>query len=89
MQRLEETCNQQLEEMEALYGATMIVPTSESRDLAGSTRSSLSSYSEGWNDPFYIYTHARIHKHVYIYPQKKHTAAERIEEGSQVMEYFL
>lgn len=51
MQRLEETFNQQLEEMEALYGASMIVPLTSgaesSRDLAGSTRSSLSSYSEG------------------------------------------
>lgn len=52
-QRLEETFNHQLEEMEALYGASMIVPLStsgtadSSRELAGSTRSSLSSYSEG------------------------------------------
>lgn len=38
--------------MEALYGASMIVPITSgaesSRELAGSTRSSLSSYSEGW-----------------------------------------
>lgn len=51
MQRLEETFNQQIEEMNASYRAGMIVPMSggaeSSRDLTGSTRSSLSSYSEG------------------------------------------
>lgn len=52
IQRLEETFNQQIEEMDALYRAGMIVPmggggAESSRDLAGSTRSSLSSYSEG------------------------------------------
>lgn len=50
MQRLEETFNHQLEEMEALYGASMIVPLSsagsDSREMVDSTRSSLSSYSE-------------------------------------------
>ncbi|XP_059607509.1 serine/threonine-protein kinase 10 isoform X4 [Phlebotomus argentipes] len=49
-QRLEETFAQQLEEMEALYGGNLIVPLptdSSPRDLTGSTRSSLSSYSEG------------------------------------------
>uniref|UniRef100_A0A1B0GI43 Putative serine/threonine-protein kinase 10 isoform x3 n=1 Tax=Lutzomyia longipalpis TaxID=7200 RepID=A0A1B0GI43_LUTLO len=48
--RLEETFAQQLEEMEALYGGNLIVPLptdSSPRDLTGSTRSSLSSYSEG------------------------------------------
>jgi len=49
-QRLEETFNHQLEEMEALYGASMIVPISstgsDSREMADSIRSSLSSYSE-------------------------------------------
>ncbi|XP_059607507.1 serine/threonine-protein kinase 10 isoform X2 [Phlebotomus argentipes] len=50
MPRLEETFAQQLEEMEALYGGNLIVPLptdSSPRDLTGSTRSSLSSYSEG------------------------------------------
>ncbi|XP_055703157.1 serine/threonine-protein kinase 10 isoform X2 [Phlebotomus papatasi] len=50
MPRLEETFAQQLEEMESLYGGNLIVPLptdSSPRDLTGSTRSSLSSYSEG------------------------------------------
>ncbi|CAD7089657.1 unnamed protein product [Hermetia illucens] len=50
LQRLEELFAQQLEEMEALYGGNLIVPMPSDtmqRDFTGSTRSSLSSYSEG------------------------------------------
>ncbi|XP_055907611.1 serine/threonine-protein kinase 10 isoform X2 [Eupeodes corollae] len=49
-QRLEETFSQQLDEMESLYGGALIVPIPSDtlqRDFTGSTRSSLSSYSEG------------------------------------------
>lgn len=49
LQRLEDTFAQQLEEMENLYGGTLVVtlPIGSGREFAGSTRSSLSSYSEG------------------------------------------
>lgn len=50
LQRLEETFTQQMEEMDALYGGTLIVSMplgSSPREFTGSTRSSLSSYSEG------------------------------------------
>ncbi|KAH8384592.1 hypothetical protein KR093_001798 [Drosophila rubida] len=50
-QRLEETFAQQLDEMETLYGGTLIVSmpsdTLQRDHFTGSTRSSLSSYSEG------------------------------------------
>lgn len=51
MQRLEETFAQQLDEMETLYGGALIVSmptdTLQRDQFTGSTRSSLSSYSEG------------------------------------------
>lgn len=50
IKRLEETFASQLEEMESLYGGSLIVPMPPDmspNDLTGSTRSSLSSYSEG------------------------------------------
>lgn len=50
MQRLEETFSQQIENMEALYGGNLVVPIPSDlspHELTGSTRSSLSSYSEG------------------------------------------
>ncbi|CAD7012390.1 unnamed protein product [Ceratitis capitata] len=50
-QRLEETFAQQLEEMESLYGGALVVSmpsdTLQRDHFTGSTRSSLSSYSEG------------------------------------------
>jgi len=50
-QRLEETFAQQLDEMETLYGGALIVSmpsdTLQRDHFTGSTRSSLSSYSEG------------------------------------------
>ncbi|XP_037952505.1 serine/threonine-protein kinase 10 isoform X2 [Teleopsis dalmanni] len=50
-QRLEETFAQQLDEMESLYGGALVVPmpseTLQLEHFTGSTRSSLSSYSEG------------------------------------------
>lgn len=52
VQRLEETFAQQLDEMETLYGGSLIVSmpadTLQRDHFTGSTRSSLSSYSEGW-----------------------------------------
>ncbi|XP_075166766.1 sterile20-like kinase isoform X2 [Haematobia irritans] len=50
-QRLEETFAKQMEEMETLYGGALIVPvpsdTLQRDHFTGSTRSSLSSFSEG------------------------------------------
>lgn len=49
LQRLEEQFAQQLEEMEELYGGNLMAPLSTDvshHDMEGSTRSSLSSYSE-------------------------------------------
>ncbi|KAM8713221.1 hypothetical protein ACLKA7_013521 [Drosophila subpalustris] len=50
-ERLEETFAQQLDEMETLYGGALIVSmpsdTLQRDHFTGSTRSSLSSYSEG------------------------------------------